>query len=86
MSIGVLFDLDGTLVDSHETHVECWLRYAAGERISLDRDRVNKTFGMVNREIIRTFWPVEVSDEKMTEIAEGKEAMVATCIGGIFRP
>lgn len=76
MTIGIIFDLDGTLVDSHETHVECWLRYAAKEGIVLDRDRVNRTFGMVNREIIRTFWPTEVSDEQMTQIAEGKEAMV----------
>ena len=76
MQTGILFDLDGTLIDSHETHVECWLRYAAKEGIVLDRNRVNRTFGMVNREIIRTFWPTEVSDEKVVEIADGKEAMV----------
>jgi len=76
MQLGVLFDMDGTLIDSHDTHVECWLRYAAQEGIVLDRDRVNSTFGMVNREIIRSFWPNEVSDEKMLEIDHGKEAMV----------
>ena len=76
MQTGVLFDMDGTLIDSHETHVECWLRYAAKEGVVLDRDRVNLTFGMVNREIIRSFWPTEVSDEKMIEIDLGKEAMV----------
>ena len=78
MSEAVLFDMDGTLIDSHSTHVDCWLRYAAGEGVRLDRDRVNSTFGMVNREIVRTFWPGEVSDKKIMEISEGKEAMVRT--------
>ena len=78
MNIGILFDMDGTLIDSHTTHVECWLRYAAGEGVLLDRNRVNSKFGMVNREIVRTFWPGKVSDEKTTEIADGKEAMVRT--------
>ena len=78
MSFGILFDMDGTLIDSHTTHVECWLRYAAGQGVLLDRDRVNSTFGMVNREIVRSFWPGEVSDEKINEIADGKEAMVRT--------
>jgi beta-phosphoglucomutase len=31
---------------------------------------------MVNQDIIRRFWPVAISDEQMTAIADGKEAMV----------
>ena len=76
MPTGVLFDMDGTLIDSHQTHVDCWLRYAAREGVILDRDRVNSTFGMVNREIIRSFWPGTLSDEKVREIDLGKETMV----------
>lgn len=72
----VIFDLDGTLIDSHPTHVDCWMRYAAKDGITLNREEVFRTFGKVNREIIQAFWPVALTANKITEIGNGKEAMV----------
>lgn len=86
MTIGVLLDMDGTLIDSHKIHVECWHRTAAKEGVELDPDRINQIFGMVNREIIGSFWPAEVSEEKMHEIAETKESMLREVLQERFAP
>ncbi len=76
MSFGVIFDIDGTLIDSHETHVDCWVRFAAQKGISVNRDRINQTFGMVNREVVQTFCPGDFSEAELAEMADIKEAMV----------
>jgi HAD superfamily hydrolase (TIGR01509 family) len=42
----VLFDVDGTLVDSNDAHADAWLRAFAEHGIRVDRDHVRRCIGM----------------------------------------
>ncbi|MGL4593876.1 MAG: HAD family hydrolase [Thermoguttaceae bacterium] len=86
MNIGVLFDMDGTLIDSHEIHIQCWLEYANKMGLELKRENVYRVFGMVNREIIDIFWPETVSNDQITTISDGKESMVRELYRKNFPP
>ncbi len=86
MNNGIILDMDGTLIDSHQTHVDCWIRYAERDGIVLDPGRVNRVFGQINREIIRSIWPCEITDEKVLEIGDGKEALVRDSYRKNFPP
>ena len=42
----VLFDIDGTLVDSNDAHADAWVRAFAEHDITVDRDHVRRCIGM----------------------------------------
>ncbi|WP_144764687.1 HAD family hydrolase [Curtobacterium sp. 9128] len=58
----VLFDIDGTLVDSNYAHVDAWWRAfrAAGE--SVDAWRIHRTIGMDSSRLLEALLP-DASDE-----------------------
>jgi beta-phosphoglucomutase len=68
MERGVIFDMDGVLVDSYQAHWESW-RLMAGEiGQSLTEQQFAATFGRTSREIIAAHWgagllsPAQISD------------------------
>ncbi len=42
----VLFDVDGTLVDSNDAHADAWVRAFADHDVTVDRDHVRRCIGM----------------------------------------
>jgi HAD superfamily hydrolase (TIGR01509 family) len=50
----VLFDVDGTLVDSNYLHVYAWTRAFAAERISVQAWRIHRSIGMDGGTLVRT--------------------------------
>jgi len=42
----VLFDVDGTLVDSNDAHADAWVRAFAAHGVTVDRDHVRRCIGM----------------------------------------
>jgi len=54
--LGVIFDMDGVLVDSYWPHFESWKRLAAMHGIEMTEAMFRTTFGRTSREIIRHFW------------------------------
>ena len=42
----VLFDVDGTLVDSNDAHADAWVRAFAEHGVTVDRDHVRRCIGM----------------------------------------
>jgi beta-phosphoglucomutase len=50
--LGVIFDMDGVLVDSGEAHYEAWSRLGAELGQPHPREVFESTFGMHNRQII----------------------------------
>lgn len=42
----VLFDVDGTLVDSNDAHAAAWVKAFSEFRVAVDRDRVRRCIGM----------------------------------------
>lgn len=50
----VLFDVDGTLVDSNYLHVWAWLRAFDAEGLSVDAWRIHRCIGMDGTTLVRT--------------------------------
>ena len=42
----VLFDIDGTLIDSNDAHAEAWVRAFAEEQVTVSRTDVRRAIGM----------------------------------------
>lgn len=69
----ILFDMDGTLIDSIPFHQEAWLRFLGNHGIHLrPEDFHAQNHGNLN-EMIRRFFPHEASREKRLELGEEKE-------------
>ena len=58
----VLFDVDGTLVDTNYLHVHAWLRAFADEDLLVQAWRVHRCIGMDGTSLIHDLCP-DVSDE-----------------------
>jgi HAD superfamily hydrolase (TIGR01509 family) len=50
---GVLFDLDGTLVDTVDDRIEAWARVFAEEEIPCDRARLGPLIGLDGKRLVR---------------------------------
>ena len=53
---GAIFDVDGTLVDSHEAHFRAWSETLDGSGIEYGADDFRRDFGRRNPEIIEAVW------------------------------
>ncbi len=42
----ILFDVDGTLVDSNDAHADAWVRAFKDHEVTVDRDHVRRCIGM----------------------------------------
>jgi HAD superfamily hydrolase (TIGR01509 family) len=51
---GVLFDLDGTLVDSNALHVDAWVRGAGAHGFAVEADAVRRLVGMGGDQLLPT--------------------------------
>lgn len=60
---GVIFDMDGVLVDSYEAHFESWRRMLQPRGLEMTRDEFNSSFGQTCREIIRRVYGRHATDE-----------------------
>lgn len=71
-SIGVIFDMDGVLVDSADAHYESWRRLGAKTGVVISREQFRKTFGRQNKDIIPEYFGVR-SEDQIKELADEKE-------------
>ena len=69
----VLWDLDGTLVDSGELHWIAWRDAMAAEGVPITREMFEATFGWKNDPILRKWLGNDASEERKLAIADGKE-------------
>jgi beta-phosphoglucomutase len=70
---GVIFDMDGVLVNSFAAHLESWQRVAVTYGVTMSSDDFTRTFGRTGREIIRQLWADRFKDHKVREFDEAKE-------------
>ena len=54
--LGVIFDVDGVLVDSYRAHFESWRRVAHAVGLEMDERQFAATFGRTSQDIIRQLW------------------------------
>src|SRR4051812_3226186 len=72
-SCAVIWDVDGTLVDTAEMHFRAWERMATEMGRPFTRDDFAATFGRRNPEIIRFLFRQEFTDAEVLDIGERKE-------------
>lgn len=83
---GVLWDLDGVLVDTGEFHYRSWSTVLADYGFPFSREFFRDTFGMNNRGILSRLLGEELSPERLVEISERKEQDFREAIRGKTRP
>jgi beta-phosphoglucomutase len=69
----VLWDLDGTLVDSEEYHWHSWRETMAAEGVVLTHEQFRASFGQRNDSILRMWLGPDLAPQRMDRIADAKE-------------
>src|SRR5688500_8589330 len=72
--MGVIFDMDGVLVDSYRAHLRSWQDTAALHQLNLSESDFARTFGRTSRDIIRALWPDRFNDDEVARFDAAKEA------------
>jgi beta-phosphoglucomutase len=70
----VLWDMDGTLIDSGDTHWDTWRDALMLEGYQLTREQFNATFGQRNDTILRSYFGHDLSLSEIARISDSKEA------------
>jgi beta-phosphoglucomutase family hydrolase len=83
---GVIFDMDGVLVDSGAAHFEAWSRLGRDLGVGYPRAVFENTFGMHNRQIIPLWLGREVAEEELERLSARKEAMYREVAAASVRP
>jgi len=78
----VLWDLDGTLVDSECYHWQAWRETMAAEGIELTWQQFSMTFGQRNDWVLRGFLGSGLPDAEITRIGNGKESRYRELVRG----
>jgi len=79
---GVLWDMDGVLVDTGEAHFLSWTLALAEYNRSISRRQFRATFGMNNDGILRLFFGESLEPELVTKIGEHKEMLFRQAVKG----
>jgi beta-phosphoglucomutase len=72
---GVIWDVDGTLVDTAELHYAAWVRLAEQLGKPFSRAGFTATFGRRNPEILRQLFQNDYSDAEVAQLGERKEEL-----------
>jgi beta-phosphoglucomutase len=70
----VLWDMDGTLLDSVEYHLQAWQDAITAVGHAYDSEYFTVTFGQRNDMILRNLLGPDASDEEIARISDDKEA------------
>jgi beta-phosphoglucomutase len=73
VSKAVLWDMDGTLINSEELHWIAWRETMANEGVVVTREQFLSTFGQRNDSIIPTLLGSAATAERVERIADAKE-------------
>jgi HAD superfamily hydrolase (TIGR01509 family) len=82
MTYGVLFDMDGVLVDSAGPHHESWRVLAERHAVGVSEEEFRGCFGRRSQDIIRLLWGGELADEEVAALDAEKEAIYRELIAG----
>jgi len=84
----VLWDMDGVLVDSSVSHFEGWRQVLGKYAIEYNEERLRRTFGMTNNQVIKTLSGKLLAEELVEQIASEKDARFQAIISvkAVFLP
>ncbi len=72
---GVIFDIDGVLLNSNPAHYESWRLMGEEDGFDFTPQLFQETFGQRSDAIIAGHWPRSLSPEEIQRMAERKEAI-----------
>jgi beta-phosphoglucomutase len=73
--MGIIWDVDGTLVDTAELHYQSWRTLAERLGREFTREEFKTTFGRRNPDIIRQVFGANLSDVGVDNLAQQKETL-----------
>jgi beta-phosphoglucomutase len=74
MLAAVLWDLDGTLVDSEQLHWEAWRETMAAEGVPITWEQFKATFGQRNDSFVPLWLGAGATPERVARVGDAKEA------------
>lgn len=74
-SYGVIWDVDGVIIDSADQHRRAWEQMAAEQGLPYSDDAFWASFGMRNADVIPRMYDVHGPAERITALAGRKEAI-----------
>jgi len=83
---GILWDLDGVLVDTGEFHFQAWSQVLPEYGIPFTRESFQATFGMNNARILSALLGQTPAPERLAEISDRKEELFRQTIRDRARP
>lgn len=86
MNYGVIFDLDGVLIDSSQFHRESWRVVGYEFGFEMTDELFWRTFGMPNRRIIPLLLGRQPDDSELHTISERKEEVFRELARGHLQP
>ncbi len=73
--LAVLWDLDGTVLDSRDLHWEAWRLFAEQQGRPMTHDFFDRTFGLRNEVVLRRHFGPDLSDAEIERMNVAKEAV-----------
>ena len=70
----VLWDMDGTLIDSEEYHWIAWRHTMAGEGVTITREQFLASFGQRNDSIVPRWLGAAATPERIEKLATLKKS------------
>jgi len=83
--LGIIFDVDGVLIDSYQAHFDAWNIIGKDWGFSIDEQTFATSFGRTSREaIVDVFRMKDLSPEQIKELDEIKEAKYRDLLADTF--
>lgn len=83
--MGVIFDMDGVLVDSNKAHLLSWKRVAEESGVDFTEKMFWDTVGMRSESIVERYWPQPLTTTDVAELVNKKESIfLENCGEGVF--
>jgi beta-phosphoglucomutase len=80
---GIIFDMDGVLVDSYQAHFTAWERTMKRHGLTMTEEQFASSFGQTNAEIFASLYP-EMAANRIPELSDEKEAAYRDIIASNF--
>ncbi|MDE6778131.1 MAG: HAD family phosphatase [Alistipes sp.] len=84
---GVIFDMDGVLVDNRDAHIDAFEIFCNRYGVTDWRERIAEVFGMGNDDIMRRIMPADIVEQRGTAaLADEKERIYREIYASTIEP
>lgn len=72
---GVIFDMDGVIVDSYDYHCEAWHYFVERYGVDFPDEDIKRNFGRRNEEVLGTIFKRQLTEEEIIRMGGEKESL-----------